>query len=90
MIKAERLASDGTNTYHVVRRWTAPRPDGSFILYPVSTLVTSTWDVVIRGLNYQTVIIKGLPITKGATPTSGATDLGTITMTAAALRLITR
>lgn len=83
VIKAERLDSDGTNTYHVVRRWTVPRPDGTFILYPVSTLVTSTWDVVIRGLNYQTVIIKGVPITKGATPTSGATDLGTIAMTAA-------
>ncbi len=83
VIKAERLSSDGTNTYHVVRRWTIPRADGSFILYPVSTLVTSTWDVVIRGLDYQTVIIKGVPITKGAIPASGATDLGTITMTAA-------
>ncbi len=83
VIKAERLDSDGTNTYHIVRRWTVPKPDGSFILYPVSTLVTSTWDVVIRGLDYQTVIIKNVPITKGATPLSGATDLGTITMTAA-------
>ncbi len=83
VIKAERLNSDGTNTYHMVRRWTIPRPDGSFILYPISTLVTSTWDVVIRGLDYQTVIIKGVPVTNGATPASSATDLGTITMTAA-------
>jgi len=87
VIKAERLAtanemlaSGTTNTYHVIRRWTVPQADGSFILYPVSTLVTSTWDVVIRGENTETVIIKGVPITKGSTPLSGATDLGTITM----------
>ncbi len=81
VVKAERLTSDGTNTYHIVRRWTVPRPDGSFVLYPVSTLVTSTWDIVVRGLDHKTVIIKGVPIKKGTTPASGATDLGTITMT---------
>jgi hypothetical protein len=80
VIKAERLDSDGTNTYYVIRRWTIPRADGSFILYPVSTLVTSTWDIVVRGLNQETVIIKGVPITNGSTPTSGATNLGTIVM----------
>ncbi len=78
VIKAERLDSTGTNTYHVVRRWTVPRADGSFTLYPVSTRVTSTWDVVVRGLNYKTVIIKGVPLTNGSTPIIGATDLGTI------------
>jgi len=85
VIKAERLATAGemlatgsTGTYHVIRRWTVPKADGTFILYPVSTLVTNTWDVVIRGENTETVIIKGVPITKGAVPTSGATDLGTI------------
>jgi hypothetical protein len=85
VIKAERLAtakemlnSGSTYTYHVVRRWTVPESDGSFVLYPVSTLVTGTWDVVIRGLNTETMIIKEVPITNGATPTSGATDLGTI------------
>ncbi len=83
VIKAERVASDGTNTYHVVRRWTIPKPDGTFILYPVSTLVTTTWDVVVRGLDHQTVIIKGVPVIKGSNPANGSTDLGTITMTAA-------
>ncbi len=83
VIKAERLTSNGTSTFHIVRRWTVPNPDGSFILYPVSTLVTSTWDVVIRGLEHRTAIIKGVPIASGTTPTSGATDLGTITMTQA-------
>jgi hypothetical protein len=85
VIKAERLAtaqeildSGGTSTYHVVRRWTIPRSDGSFVLYPVSTRVTSTWDVVIRGLDTKTVIVRGVPITKGSTPSNGAADLGTI------------
>jgi len=80
VIKAERLTSDGTNTYHIIRRWTVPRADGSFILYPVSTQVTSTWDVIVRGLNYETVVIKGVPITTGSTQTSGATNVGTIAM----------
>jgi hypothetical protein len=80
VIKAERLDSDGTNTYHVVRRWTIPKADGSFILYPVSTLATSTWDIVVRGLNYKTVIIKGVPVTNGSLPTIGATNLGTIAL----------
>jgi hypothetical protein len=85
VIKAERLAtseelldSGSTNTFHVIRRWTVPKPDGSFILYPVSTRVTSTWDIVIRGLNTETMIIKGVPVPKDSTPLSGATDLGTI------------
>ncbi len=85
VIKAERLAtseelldSGSTNTYHVIRRWTVPKADGSFILYPVSTRVTNTWDVVIRGLNTKTMIIKGVPVTKGSTPLSGAMDLSTV------------
>jgi hypothetical protein len=86
VIKAERLAtnkelleSGSTNTFHVIRRWTVPKADGSFILYPVSTLVTGTWDVVVRGLNTKTMIIKEVPVIKGSTPLSGATDLGTLT-----------
>ena len=85
VIKAERLAtaqemldSGSTSTYHVVRRWTVPRADGTFILYPLSTAVTGTWDVMIRGLNTRTMIVKGVPITRGTTSTSGATDLATI------------
>jgi uncharacterized protein DUF4382 len=80
VIKAERLASNGTNTYHIIRRWTVPKADGSFILYPVSTLETGTWDVVVRGLNYRTAFIKGVPVVTGSTPTSGATNVGIIAM----------
>jgi hypothetical protein len=83
VIKAEGLSGDGT--YHVVNRWTVPKADGSFVLYPISAMTTSTYDVLVRGLDYQTVIIKGVPVTRGTTPTSGATDIGTITMTAATI-----
>ena len=87
VIKAERMAtaqemidSGATTSYHVIRRWTVPDANGRFILYPVSTLVTNTWDVVLRGLDRKTVIVKGVPIMKGATPASKATDLGIIDM----------
>jgi hypothetical protein len=83
VIKAEGLSNDGT--YHVINRWTIPKADGSFVLYPVSAATTTTYDVLVRGLNYQTVIIKGVPVTRGTTPTSGATNLGTIEMTAATI-----
>ena len=63
----------------MIRRWTVPKADGSFILYPVSTRVTGTWDVVVRGLNTETMIIKNVPVAKGSTPLSNPTDLGTIT-----------
>lgn len=88
VIKAEWFGDD--TTYHVVNRWTVPKSDGSFVLYPVSTDTAfslspsaSTYDILVRGLDYQTVIIKGVPVTRGTTPTSRATDIGTITMTAA-------
>jgi hypothetical protein len=82
VIKAERIDSDGTGTYHVVRRWTVPRSDGSFVLYPVSTSITNTWDIVIRGLDHKTVIIKKVPVTTGTSSANNPTDLGTIAMVA--------
>jgi uncharacterized protein DUF4382 len=82
VVKAEQLSADGS--HHVVRRWTVPDPvTGKFVLYPLTTAATTTYDVLIRGLNYQTVIIKGVPAGRGTTPSSGggATDMGTITIT---------
>ncbi len=85
VIKAEQLFTDSTSTtmptYHVIKRWTVPGPSGNFVLYPVSASTSTTYDIVVRGLNYQTVIIKGVPVAKGTTPLSGATNLGTIPMT---------
>jgi hypothetical protein len=81
VIKAENLSVDGT--YHVVRRWTVPGSDGSFMLYPVSASTTTTYDVLVRGLNYQTMIIKGVPVSRGTTPLSGATNVGTLPVSTA-------
>jgi Domain of unknown function (DUF4382) len=81
VIKAENLSGDGT--YHVVRRWTVPESDGSFVLYPVSAATSTAYDVLVRGLNYHTMIIKGVPVNRGTTPLSGATNLGTLLVTAA-------
>ena len=77
VIKAEQLNPDGT--YHVVRRWTGVDDQGNFVLYP---LAPGTYDVVIRGLNTETMIIKGVPVTKGTTPTSSPTNIGAITTVA--------
>jgi hypothetical protein len=81
VIKAENLSDDGT--YHVVRRWTVAESDGSFVLYPVSAPTTTTYDVLVRGLNYQTMIIKSVPVSRGTTSLSGATNLGTLLVSAA-------
>jgi len=78
VIKAEKLVTDGTSTYHAIQRWTMPDASGNFILYPISA-ATKTYDIVVRGLGHQTVIIKGVPVARGTTP-STATDLGLITM----------
>ena len=80
VIKAEELSADGT--YHMVHRYTVPDSRGRFILYPLSApTATTTYDVLIRGIGYQTTIVKGVPVTKGATSTSIPTSLPTITMT---------
>ena len=77
VIKAEQLNSDGT--YHVVRRWTGVDTKGNFTLYP---LAPGAYDVVIRGLDTETMIIRNVPVTKGTTPTDNPTSIGTaITIT---------
>ena len=83
VIKAEQLYSDGTSTYHVIRRITAPDATGKFILYPVSVVTgtTSTYDIVIRGLGYETMIVKGVPVISDTTPSLNPTTLPLITMT---------
>ena len=81
VIKAEKLSADGS--YHIVHRSTVPDSTGKFILYPVSASTsTTTYDILIRGIGYQTTIIKGVPVTKGTTSTSNPTSLPTITLTA--------
>jgi hypothetical protein len=52
---------------------------GKFVLYP---LKPGTYDIVMRGIGYQTVIIKGVPVTRGTTPAFNSTTISPIAMTA--------
>ena len=78
VIKAEQVAPNGL--VHVVRRVTVLSPDqsGRFVLFP---LLPGTYDVVIRGINYQTVIIKGVPVTRDTKPDLNPTRIPMVTMT---------
>ena len=78
VIKAEQVDDPENPKHHVVRRWTIVK-NGNFVLYP---LRPGTYDIVIRGLDYETVIIKGVPVTKGTTPSEGPTVIPSIEMVA--------
>jgi hypothetical protein len=81
VIKAEQPNLAGT--YRVVRRATTIRPDGTFVLYPLPVFgnaTTARYDVLIRGRNVETCIVKQVPVHKGTVPAT-ATDLGTVSMT---------
>jgi hypothetical protein len=80
VIKAEQVNDPLNPQHHVVKRWTIANPStGKFVLYP---LRPGTYDLVLRGIGYQTVIAKGVPVTKGTTPITAA-PISTITMTVA-------
>ncbi len=80
VFKAEVPNSDMTpSQYHVVKRATVyDTTNNQFVLYP---LAPGTYDIIMRGIGYETVILKGVSVTKGTTPSSGATVIPTITMT---------
>lgn len=76
VIKAEELSKDGT--YHVVTRATAVKPDGSFVLYPLPANKDGTarnYDVMIRGRNVETYLIKAVPVKGGTDPKTSPTTL---------------
>ncbi|SPE31729.1 conserved exported hypothetical protein [Burkholderiales bacterium] len=79
VIKAEQMSADGT--HHEATRFTTIRPDGSFTLYPVRVLgsgrILSTIDVLVRGRNMDTVLVRNVPVTAGTSPTSNPTILST-------------
>lgn len=83
VIKAEQSipTPDGKGV-HVVRRVTVLAPDqsGRFVLFP---LLPGTYDVVIRGINYGTVIIRNVPVFKDSKPDVNATVIPQVTMTPA-------
>jgi hypothetical protein len=74
VIKAEELAADGSR--HVVARATTVRPDGSFTLFPLhvpAAVGSRKFDVVIRGRNMETTIVREVPAVKGTTPANNPT-----------------
>jgi hypothetical protein len=77
IIKAEMLSSDGT--YHVVDRWTGLNVNlasnsCTFTLFPLHIPAGSSstsFDVMIRGRNMDTIIVQGVPVQTGTTPMTG-------------------
>jgi len=66
VFKAEQKSDDGTR--YVVKRFTGIRADNTFLL---SFLPPGTYDVLLRGRGVETVIVRGVPVTRGT-----VTDLG--------------
>lgn len=61
VIKAEQ--KDAGDNVYTVKRFTGMKADNTFVL---SFLRPGTYDVVIRGRDTETIIIRGVPVTKGA------------------------
>ena len=80
VVKAERPSADGT--YNTVARWTQVKADGSFTLFPLPASAGQTYDIMVRGRNAQTMIVKAVPVTVGGTPASGATAVSNAALAA--------
>ena len=80
VVKAEQVNDPQYPQYHVVRRTTIIDPaTGKFVFYP---LKPGGYDIVIRGIGYQTVIVKGVPVASGTTPAAEATAVPVVNMAA--------
>jgi Domain of unknown function (DUF4382) len=80
--KAEQVDS-GKNCRVARRTTTVDEDTGEFNLYPLPVFgnaSTATYDILLRGKNAQTVIVKNVKVHKGTSLTAGAADLGTIAM----------
>jgi hypothetical protein len=69
VVKVER--PDASATLHAAVRATSIRADGSFTLYPVAVppgQSTVSVDVLVRGRNMATMIMKNVIVTRGSTP----------------------
>jgi len=84
-VTAEKLNDDSTRRIEVA---SAPiTADGLFTLYPLpldGSSSTTTYDLVIHGPGVQTVIIREVPVTKGAPASGSNVQLGTISLAPAA------
>ena len=79
VIKAEQVKT--RSGYRIVRRLTGiDKTTGKFNLYPLPVFgnaTTATYDILIRGRNVQTAIVKGVKVHKGTDLNTGV-NLGTI------------
>ncbi|HXW65567.1 MAG TPA: DUF4382 domain-containing protein [Burkholderiaceae bacterium] len=88
IVKAELLTPNGERHY-VARQTTVDPLTGAFTLYPLATQDASgnpitSYDVLIRGREMETMLVTGVPVTAGTSPTgtdaAGPTKLpGTVT-----------
>lgn len=85
VVKAERLSDDGS--HYEVARWTTVTMNGNsgtFTLYPVPVGASpQTYDVVVRGRNAQTMIVRSVPVSASAT-SANATVISSTPLLAAA------
>jgi hypothetical protein len=74
IVKAELLTADGTR--HTVARETSVDPaTGAFTLYPLATQDASgnpitSYDVLIRGREMETMLVQGVAVSAGSAPSS--------------------
>jgi hypothetical protein len=68
IVKAEILSADGTR-HHDIRSTTIDPITGNFSLYPLPS--GTSYDVLIRGRNVETMLVKGMTAPIGSTPASG-------------------
>ena len=76
VIKSEEMSPDGS--HHMATRFTTIRPDGTFTLFPLRVPAgqnSTTVDVLVRGRNMETNLIRGVPVNAGTTPSSSPTQV---------------
>jgi hypothetical protein len=82
---AEQLAADGSR--HVAVLSAPVDADGSFLLYPLpasnDTSNPTQYDVVIHGAGIETMIIKGVQVTRSGSGTSSSSSTATTTVASA-------
>ncbi len=80
VVKAESL--NGTdNAFHVIHRATFIDNTGNFILYPVRVpagSASTTYDVVLRGRGYNSVIVKNVPVVRDTRPNGTGASAPTV------------
>jgi hypothetical protein len=72
IVKAETLAADGSRHY-VARETTVDPVTGNFTLYPLATKdangnAIAAYDVLIRGREMETMLVTGVPVAMGTSP----------------------